>query len=705
MSTRARQERRHAAGEPGGPSDRRTAPGKTPRTNALSRSHAIQRRPAVKSSQGSAGTRRTLAAWTQDQDMLAAHGFTPGASSTGVHMEDGPAPDAIVIVVARKAGAEVARWTGPMDWYWELPMRFTGTRGRHGWQWSDAQAATFSLQSASRHEGGVPITTWAREHRATDVEIVLVPHPGRAQVDAGSNGFGTHGQGRGGEPTSHAGGEQASSSSHASETRDGKDRGGENGDGLGAQGLGRGAGRDGDEVTQGAGEPDGRDSGDEQGSDNPSWIADTGAEIDADGGRTPTDHGQRGGSAGGSQGGSGHVHGSGWLDVIDAPAALAPVINAALLVTEADVAGATERLFQQAVKRIARKALDKAIEREVKGIVRRALKQEERRLRAMRGLSKTERARILAQAHDALERELRERLQAQAVTRATDSEALVAQLAGRTDEVSAHARELAGENAAAYRHIAESAEVAEPVAAPGPTRSADATGQASNTGHAGQGTAAHGLPGETIAVERVKLAGSEHAVRLQRSGDDVEIWLCSDCGRMAHKIEAILAQVADNGPTRSLHRRLARLRDKVRDAESRLRTGALPREHLHRELNQIGAHLRDLSEKHPGFDELCFFENFKATKLAPEEVFDVASFEKRLVRLGPGERVALVRETAATLAKRYGWSAEPRLRKLNERDVYYDPSSKISMPSILSMAASRSSIPGPESTRERLIST
>lgn len=72
-----------------------------------------------------------------------------------------------------------------------------------------------------------------------------------------------------------------------------------------------------------------------------------------------------------------------------------------------------------------------------------------------------------------------------------------------------------------------------------------------------------------------------------------------------------------------------------------------------RELNQIGAHLRELSQKHPGFDELCSFDNFKATKLAPEAALD-AAFEKSLVGLRPGERVAVVVEAARQRAQQFG---------------------------------------------------
>jgi hypothetical protein len=145
---------------------------------------------------------------------------------------------------------------------------------------------------------------------------------------------------------------------------------------------------------------------------------------------------------------------------------------------------------------------------------------------------------------------------------------------------------------------------------------------------------------------------------------------------MVDKIDAVLARTAATGPNKSLHVRLQRLRDKIADAEARLGSGALPREHLHRELNQIGAHLRDLSRKHPEFDELCFFDNFKARKLEPEEIFDAADFEKRLVGLSPGERVALVKETARKRAEAYKWKPDKEASRFNKRDVYEDPESK-----------------------------
>ena len=125
------------------------------------------------------------------------------------------------------------------------------------------------------------------------------------------------------------------------------------------------------------------------------------------------------------------------------------------------------------------------------------------------------------------------------------------------------------------------------------------------------------LEGKTIAEKSVKLAKGEHKIHIQEIGNKVQIWICSDCGRMLNKIDDMLNQISSTGPTKSLHRRLTRLRDKVANAETKVRSKALPREHLHRELNQLGAHLRDLSTKYPDFDELAFFRGFKAKKLEP----------------------------------------------------------------------------------------
>ena len=151
------------------------------------------------------------------------------------------------------------------------------------------------------------------------------------------------------------------------------------------------------------------------------------------------------------------------------------------------------------------------------------------------------------------------------------------------------------------------------------------------------------LKGKTIAEKSIKLTKGEHKLHIQKIGNKVQVWICSDCGRMLNKIDDVLTQISSTGPTKSLHRRLTKLREKMVDVERRVTSKALPREHLHRELNQLGAHLRDLSTKYPDFDDLVFFRKFKAKKLEPFEkplkigVHTVLAQSKRGFKLVKGD--------------------------------------------------------------------
>src|SRR5690606_23652175 len=107
--------------------------------------------------------------------------------------------DAIIVVIASRGGAELGRWEGPMDTFFELPARFTATRTGAGWTWSDELGAGINIQSQDRHNGGINVTKWARRLGARNIEIVLIPHPGSPEPEAGKDGYGTHGQGQGGD--------------------------------------------------------------------------------------------------------------------------------------------------------------------------------------------------------------------------------------------------------------------------------------------------------------------------------------------------------------------------------------------------------------------------------------------------------------------------------------------------------------------------
>ena len=86
-----------------------------------------------------------------------------------------------------------------------------------------------------------------------------------------------------------------------------------------------------------------------------------------------------------------------------------------------------------------------------------------------------------------------------------------------------------------------------------------------------------------------------------------QLWLCTHCGRLLNRLDAALAATSPSGPTRSLHTRLTRLRERVAESERRLARGTLTVDDLPAELDQVGAHLRDLSRAHPEIAELAPF--------------------------------------------------------------------------------------------------
>lgn len=88
--------------------------------------------------------------------------------------------------------------------------------------------------------------------------------------------------------------------------------------------------------------------------------------------------------------------------------------------------------------------------------------------------------------------------------------------------------------------------------------------------------------------------------------------LCSDCSFVLHEIDAILAQTSSKGPTRSLRKRLEHLRSKVEDLEKRVASRELTHTKSAAELNQIAAHLGEISKKFPSANPLCVFCAFKA---------------------------------------------------------------------------------------------
>jgi hypothetical protein len=154
------------------------------------------------------------------------------------------------------------------------------------------------------------------------------------------------------------------------------------------------------------------------------------------------------------------------------------------------------------------------------------------------------------------------------------------------------------------------------------------------------------VPGETLRVERLDLAeAGAHRVVVSRVSGTAEIWMCTHCGRLLGRIDDALAAVSPTGPTRSLHARLTRLRERVADIERRLVRGTLTVDDLPAELNQVGAHLRDLSRRHPDVAELLSFGDLPISPEMRRFIRDTARPASQHVRASEYSRGKHVRGT------------------------------------------------------------
>lgn len=119
--------------------------------------------------------------------------------------------------------------------------------------------------------------------------------------------------------------------------------------------------------------------------------------------------------------------------------------------------------------------------------------------------------------------------------------------------------------------------------------------------------------GRTVASHPVELLGESHTLRIvDRGNGQFALVLCSNCGFVRGEIDAVLAETSAKGPTKSLRVRLERLRAAVVDLEERMASGQTKQTKGAGELQQIAAHLRDLSNKFPSANKLCVFCAFKA---------------------------------------------------------------------------------------------
>ncbi|MEO8844312.1 MAG: toxin C-terminal domain-containing protein [Kofleriaceae bacterium] len=136
---------------------------------------------------------------------------------------------------------------------------------------------------------------------------------------------------------------------------------------------------------------------------------------------------------------------------------------------------------------------------------------------------------------------------------------------------------------------------------------------------------------KVLAKKSVELLGQQHTLTARESKTgEVELWLCSDCARVREKIEEVLANAPAKGPGKSMRARLNKLHERVVELESSLTTA---KKHVDapKELNQIAAHLRDISTKFPSANALCIFCAFEG-KVDYDALANLLGFEKIAAR-------------------------------------------------------------------------
>ncbi|NET61272.1 MAG: hypothetical protein F6K47_35640, partial [Symploca sp. SIO2E6] len=104
-------------------------------------------------------------------------------------------------------------------------------------------------------------------------------------------------------------------------------------------------------------------------------------------------------------------------------------------------------------------------------------------------------------------------------------------------------------------------------------------------------------------IEKVVQFGKlTHTLKVKRIGDKIRLVICSECGSILEKIDQVLPNISPKGSTKSLHARLTKLKQHSIALEDKINVGKVPFKQIPAEVNQIAAHLKDLSKKYPEFD-------------------------------------------------------------------------------------------------------
>ena len=158
-------------------------------------------------------------------------------------------------------------------------------------------------------------------------------------------------------------------------------------------------------------------------------------------------------------------------------------------------------------------------------------------------------------------------------------------------------------------------------------------GQAAERGAADAAKVAEGAPVRTLTNAQLgdadvvfTMGDYEHTIGAWKIGGRVQIGICTTCGSMIEKIDAVLDRISAKGPTKSLHARLTKLRSKLEKLESDIASGSVKFKDLTKEANNLAGNMRDLGSKFSGFD--------KELNLAKITRPDLSDYEALAERLG-----------------------------------------------------------------------
>jgi hypothetical protein len=166
------------------------------------------------------------------------------------------------------------------------------------------------------------------------------------------------------------------------------------------------------------------------------------------------------GRHGGTEGGEGFVDAGGWFQLIDAPEEVAPLINAALLLADADIAGFARNFLSKVVRGIGQAVIRKELQLAAREAIERNLakvRTQLNRSKKYRSLSNAEKQKILKRVDSALEHEYYKKAAAEFKRRADEYEGIISAHVDEASEAHRYALEVARENRDAFREMERAA--------------------------------------------------------------------------------------------------------------------------------------------------------------------------------------------------------------------------------------------------------